>query len=74
MRRVTTVHADKPDVVGQIMTRHVRVASANRPVLDLAAPPKGPSPDVHAKLRVLIDQATDADNLSAMPSAFMAWL
>lgn len=37
VRRVTTVHADKPDVVGQIMTRHVRVASANRPVLDLAA-------------------------------------
>ena len=37
VRRVTTVHTDKPDVVGQIMTRHVRVASANRPVLDLAA-------------------------------------
>lgn len=37
VRRVTTVHADKPDVVGQIMTRHVRVASADRPVLDLAA-------------------------------------
>ena len=37
VRRVTTVHADKPDVVGQIMTRHVRVASASRPVLDLAA-------------------------------------
>lgn len=37
VRRVTTVHTDKPDVVGQIMTRHVRVASADRPVLDLAA-------------------------------------
>lgn len=28
-------HTDKPEVVGQIMTRHVRVTSANRPLVDL---------------------------------------
>jgi CBS domain-containing membrane protein len=35
VRRATTVHSDKPEVAGQIMTRQVRVASANRHVVDL---------------------------------------
>ena len=35
VRRVRTVHADKPDVVGQIMTRRVMVASAHKSVLEL---------------------------------------
>jgi CBS domain-containing membrane protein len=35
VRRATTVHSDKPEVVGQIMARQVRVASANRHVVDL---------------------------------------
>ena len=30
-----TTHSDKPEVVGQIMTRQVRVASAERPLGDL---------------------------------------
>lgn len=32
---VGTVHADKPEAVGQIMTRRVRVASASRPLIEL---------------------------------------
>lgn len=35
VRRTPTVHADKPEAVGQIMTRQVRVASAERHVVDL---------------------------------------
>jgi len=35
MRRVGATHSDKPEVVGQIMTRQVRVASAERPLVDL---------------------------------------
>lgn len=35
VRRATTVHSEKPEVAGQIMTRQVRVASANRHVVDL---------------------------------------
>lgn len=35
VRKVRTVHADKPDVVGQIMTRRVMVASANKSVIEL---------------------------------------
>lgn len=35
VRRVRTVHADKPDVVGQIMTRRVMIASAHKSVLEL---------------------------------------
>jgi CBS domain-containing membrane protein len=35
VRRATTVHSDKPEVVGQIMTRQVRVTSAHRHVVDL---------------------------------------
>lgn len=31
----TTTHSDKPEVVGQIMTRHVRVASHDRPVSEV---------------------------------------
>jgi CBS domain-containing membrane protein len=30
-----TTHSDKPEVVGQIMTRHVRVASHDRPVSEV---------------------------------------
>lgn len=30
-----TTHSDKPEVVGQVMTRQVRVASAERPLADL---------------------------------------
>lgn len=35
LRHTRTVTSDKPEVVGQIMTRQVRVASADRPVVDL---------------------------------------
>lgn len=35
MRRTGTLHADKPEVVGQIMTRSVRVASADRHIVEL---------------------------------------
>ncbi|MDB6060141.1 MAG: domain containing rane protein [Verrucomicrobiaceae bacterium] len=35
VQRVRTVHADKPDVVGQIMTRRVLIASAHKSVIDL---------------------------------------
>ncbi len=35
IRATTTVVSTKPEVVGQIMTREVRVASADRPVVDL---------------------------------------
>ncbi|WP_295987813.1 HPP family protein [uncultured Variovorax sp.] len=35
IRATRTVMSSKPDVVGQIMTRQVRVASAERPVVDL---------------------------------------
>lgn len=35
VRRVRTVHADKPDVVGQIMTRRVMIASAHKSVIEL---------------------------------------
>lgn len=35
VRRVRTLHADKPDVVGQIMTRRVMVASAHKSIIEL---------------------------------------
>jgi len=35
IRATRTVMSNKPEVVGQIMTRQVRVASADRPVVDL---------------------------------------
>ncbi|RYF37957.1 MAG: HPP family protein, partial [Comamonadaceae bacterium] len=35
MRRVGTTHSEQPEVVGQIMTRQVRVASADRTLVDL---------------------------------------
>lgn len=35
IRRTPATHSDKPEVVGQIMTRQVRVASADRPVAEL---------------------------------------
>ena len=35
VKRSTTMHSDKPEVVGQIMTRQVRVASADRHVVEL---------------------------------------
>ncbi|MEP7295003.1 MAG: HPP family protein [Burkholderiales bacterium] len=35
IRATTTSHSDKPEVVGQIMTRKVRVASADRPIAEL---------------------------------------
>ena len=35
VRTSTSVHTDKPEVVGQIMTRKVRVASTDRPIVDL---------------------------------------
>ncbi|WP_298923171.1 HPP family protein [uncultured Ramlibacter sp.] len=35
VRRMGVTHSDKPEVVGQIMTRQVRVASADRPLVDL---------------------------------------
>ncbi|WP_431122957.1 HPP family protein [Variovorax paradoxus] len=35
IRATRTVVSNKPEVVGQIMTRQVRVASADRPVIDL---------------------------------------
>ena len=35
MRRDGATHSDKPEAVGQIMTREVRVISASRPVAEL---------------------------------------
>jgi len=35
LRRTRRVHTSKPEAVGQIMTRQVRVASADRPVAEL---------------------------------------
>jgi CBS domain-containing membrane protein len=35
MKASTTLHSDKPEVVGQIMTRKVRVASVGRPLVEL---------------------------------------
>lgn len=35
LRAATNTHSDKPEVVGQIMTRRVRVTSAQRPLADL---------------------------------------
>ena len=35
MRRSERTHSEKAEAVGQIMTRQVRVASAERPVIDL---------------------------------------
>jgi CBS domain-containing membrane protein len=35
IRPTPTVHSDKPEVAGQIMTRQVRVASADRPLAEL---------------------------------------
>ena len=35
IRATTTSHSDKPEVVGQIMTRRVRVSSADRPISEL---------------------------------------
>ena len=35
LRATTATHSDKPEVVGQIMTRRVRVTSADRPLADL---------------------------------------
>ncbi|MDP1790665.1 MAG: HPP family protein [Methylibium sp.] len=35
IRRTPATHSDKPEVVGQIMTRQVRVASEDRPVAEL---------------------------------------
>ena len=35
VRRIDRVHTDKPEAVGQIMTRQVRVASADRPLIEL---------------------------------------
>lgn len=35
LRRSGRSHSDRPEVVGQIMTRKVRVVSANRPAVDL---------------------------------------
>nr|WP_169801489.1 HPP family protein [Hydrogenophaga palleronii] len=35
VRRSGTLHSDKPEVVGQIMTREVRVASVNRHLIEL---------------------------------------
>jgi CBS domain-containing membrane protein len=36
LRETTTIHTTKPEVVGQIMTSHVRVASADRHIVELA--------------------------------------
>jgi CBS domain-containing membrane protein len=35
LKWTTTVHTSKPEVVGQIMTSHVRVASDDRHLVDL---------------------------------------
>ena len=35
VRKVRTLHADKPDVVGQIMTRRVMVASEHKSIIEL---------------------------------------
>ncbi|MDM0111122.1 HPP family protein [Variovorax sp. J22R133] len=35
IRWTQTVHSSKPDVVGQIMTRRVRISSVDRPLVDL---------------------------------------
>jgi CBS domain-containing membrane protein len=36
LKETTTLHTTKPEVVGQIMTSHVRVASADRHIIELA--------------------------------------
>lgn len=35
IRRIGSTHTERPEVVGQIMTRQVRVASADRPLVEL---------------------------------------
>ena len=51
-----------------------RMRELSPALLSRAAPPKGPSADVHAKVRALVEAATSVDNLSSMPPAFQAWL
>jgi len=55
-----------------------RMQQLSPALLTRAAPSKGPSADVHtdvhANVRALVEAATNPDALSAMPSAFQAWL
>jgi len=37
VRQTGGMHSDKPEVVGQIMTRQVRVASADKPIMELVS-------------------------------------
>lgn len=55
-------------------TAATRVRELSPLLLARAAPAKGASADVHAKVRSLVEAATSVDNLSAMPPAFQAWL
>jgi CBS domain-containing membrane protein len=69
VRRVRTVHADKADVVGQIMTRRVMVASAHKSVIDLvplfAESGHRHIPIVDAELR-LVGIVTQSDLIVAL--------
>jgi len=65
----TTTHSDKPEVVGQIMSRQVRVASADRPLADLvpmfAATGHHHIPIVGAEAR-LVGILTQSDLVAAL--------
>jgi transformation/transcription domain-associated protein len=51
-----------------------RVQNLSPVLLARSAAGNRPMADVHAKVRSLIDAATNTDNLCAMPSGWMAWL
>jgi len=51
-----------------------RVQQLSPVLLTKISPQKGVSADVHAKVRSLVDAATNPENLCTMPSAFQAWL
>jgi CBS domain-containing membrane protein len=69
VRRVRDTHADKPEVVGQIMTRRVQVASANKSVTELvplfADSGHHHIPIIDAELR-LVGIITQADVILAL--------
>ena len=69
IRRATTSHSDKADVVGQIMTRQVRVASVDRPLADLvplfASTGHHHVPVIDAELRI-VGMLTQSDVVAAL--------
>jgi CBS domain-containing membrane protein len=69
IRATTTSHSDKPEVVGQIMTRKVRVASADRPIAELlplfASTGHHHTPIIDAERR-LVGIVTQSDLVAAL--------